>query len=119
MRDDKGSNHRKSETGINTAIKEMQDCTAAQRKTMRDELHILARIIARAHLRRQAERSATAAPGPPPMGRHEERATPEIGGSERHTRRPQAGRAGATIFRPSRTTNPARRAPMFHKEHFQ
>ncbi len=34
-------------------------------------------------------------------------------------RRPQAGRAGETIFRPSRTANPARRAPMFHKEHFQ
>ena len=40
--------------------------TPEQRETVRRGLRILARIIARAHLRRQAERSGAAAPGPPP-----------------------------------------------------
>ena len=44
------------------------DCTAEHRKTMRDRLRILARIIARAHLRQQAERGSAPAPGPPPAG---------------------------------------------------
>ncbi len=71
MGDNKGNYLQKTETAFNTGTG-MQDCTLSQRKTMREGLHILARIIAGAHLRRQAERSATAATGPPPMGRHDE-----------------------------------------------
>ena len=35
---------------------------------MQQGLRILARIIARAHLERQAERGSAPAPGPPPTG---------------------------------------------------
>ena len=55
---------------------------AEQQATVRRGLGILAKIIARAHLRWQAARSSTAAPGPPPVSRHGERAIPEIGGPE-------------------------------------
>ena len=50
--------------------------TAEQRNTMRQGLRILAKIIARAHLRRQADRSSAAAPGPPPEGTGEESCVP-------------------------------------------
>ena len=40
--------------------------TAEQRETARRGLRILAKIIARGHLRRQADRSSEAAPGSPP-----------------------------------------------------
>ena len=42
--------------------------TAEERETVRRGLRVLARIIARAHLLRQAELSSAAAPGPPPAG---------------------------------------------------
>ena len=53
--------------------------TPEQRETLRVGLRILATIIARAHLRRRAERSSAAAPGLPPDGAGE-RAIPETGG---------------------------------------
>ena len=53
--------------------------TPEQRETVRVGLRILARIIARAHLRRRAKRSSAVAPGPPPDGAGE-RAIPESGG---------------------------------------
>ena len=57
--------------------------TAGQRKTMRDGLLLLARIIARAHLRRQAERRM-AVPGstngePPGSARHGPRPERKVG----------------------------------------
>ena len=56
--------------------------TAEQRETVRQGLRILAKIIARAHLRRQADRRGEAAPGPPPTSKHGGPAIPEIGGPE-------------------------------------
>ncbi len=53
MRDRKVKNRRKTEAAHKAGIG-IQDCPAAQRETMRQGLRILARIIARAHLERQA-----------------------------------------------------------------
>ena len=39
-----------------------------QQERVRNGLRLLARIIARAHLGRQVDRSSAAAPGPPPAG---------------------------------------------------
>ena len=61
------NNRRKTRTGINAGAVPLA-CTAEHRKTMRDGLRILARIVARAHLRQQAERGSAPAPGPPPAG---------------------------------------------------
>ena len=44
----------------------LQGYTAEQREALQLGLRVLARIIARAHLRRRAARTSTAAPGPPP-----------------------------------------------------
>ena len=67
MGDNKGNDLQKTETAFNTGTG-MQDCTLSQRNTMRDGLHILARLIARAHLGQQAERNGAPALGPPPAG---------------------------------------------------
>lgn len=61
------NNRRKTRTGINAGAVPTAG-TAEHRKTMRDGLRILARIVARAHLRQQAERGSAPAPGPPPAG---------------------------------------------------
>ena len=45
--------------------------TAEEREMVRRGLRVLAKIIARAHLRRQAERGSTAAPGPRPARRRQ------------------------------------------------
>ena len=68
MRDNKNRAHR-DQTGRGAAhvLASPPVHTAGERKTMRQGLRILARIIARAHLRRRADRrSSSAAPGPPP-----------------------------------------------------
>ena len=57
MRDENVNNRRKTEADDRTGTG-MQDCPAAQRGTRREGLRILARIIARAHLRRQARSDA-------------------------------------------------------------
>ena len=67
MRKNNRNNRRKVDTGINAGAAPPA-CTAAHRKTLSDGLRILARIIARAHVRQQAERSGAAATGPPPAG---------------------------------------------------
>ena len=67
MRNNNHDNRRKTRTGIN-AEAAPPACTAEYRKTMRDGLRILAGIIARAHLRQQAERGSSPASGPPPAG---------------------------------------------------
>ena len=67
MRNNNHDNRRKVDTGINAGAAPPV-CTAGQRKTMRDGLRILARIIARAHMGRQSDRSSAPAPGPPPAG---------------------------------------------------
>ena len=66
MRNDKG-NVRRGKTGQGTThpVDAPPVYTAGQRATMRRGLRLLARIIARAHLRRQAARTNAAAPGPP------------------------------------------------------
>ena len=51
-------------TGINTRAASPV-YTGERRKTVRQGLRILARIIARAHVGRDAERDSAAAPGPP------------------------------------------------------
>ena len=67
MRKNFHNNRRKTRAGINTGAVPPA-CTAEHRKTLSDGLRILARIIARTHLRQQAERSSAPAPGPPPAG---------------------------------------------------
>ena len=62
MRINHRNNRRKSRAGINAGTIPPA-CTAEHRKTMRDGLRILARIIARAHLRRLAP-SETPMPDP-------------------------------------------------------
>ena len=54
--------------GAANALADSPVYTAERRATMRQGLRILARVIARAHLRRQIDRSGAAAPGPPPDG---------------------------------------------------
>ncbi len=69
MRNNKDKPHRnRTGRGTANALADSPVCTADQRPTVHQGLRILARIIARAHLRRQAERSSAAAPGPPPAG---------------------------------------------------
>ena len=69
MRDNKNKSHR-NRTGreVANAVADSQVYTVEERQTVRQGLRLLARIIARAHLGRQAERSSAAAPGPPPAG---------------------------------------------------
>ena len=66
MRENNRDNRRQARTGATDLRTRTGPAayTAAQRKTMRQGLRILARIIASAHLRRQADRSSTAAPRP-------------------------------------------------------
>ena len=73
MRDNKEKLQRER-TGrrVANAVADSPVYTLEERQTVRQGLRILARIIARAHLGRQAERSSAAAPGPPPEGRGEE-----------------------------------------------
>ena len=69
MRDNKNKSHR-DRTGreVANAVADSPVYTVEERQTMRVGLRILARIIARAHLRRQAELSSAPAPSPPPAG---------------------------------------------------
>ena len=57
------SKRRETRTGMNAGAM-LPNYTGDHRKTLSDGLRILARIIARAHLGRQAERSCAPAPGP-------------------------------------------------------
>ena len=68
MQDNNQDNCRKAGTGAPSHNSRAAPpvYTAEQRKTMRQGLRILAKIIARAHLRRQAAPTGTGAPGPPP-----------------------------------------------------
>ncbi len=69
MRDNKEKLHmNRTGRGVANAVADSPVYTLEERQTVRQGLRILARIIARAHLRRQAERSSAAAPGPPPAG---------------------------------------------------
>ena len=70
MRDNKEKLHRnRTGRGAANAVADSPVYTAEQRKTVRQGLRLLARIIARAHLRRQADRGSAPAPGrPPPAG---------------------------------------------------
>ena len=69
MRDNKEKLHRnRTGRGVANAVANSPVYTLEERQTVRQGLRILARIIARAHLGRQAERSSAAAPGPPPAG---------------------------------------------------
>ena len=69
MRDNKEKRHRnRAGRGAANAVADSPVYTLEERQTVRQGLRILARIIARAHLGRQAERSSAAAPGPPPAG---------------------------------------------------
>ena len=54
---------------------------AEHQETVQWGLRVLAKIIARAHLRRQAARRSAAAPGPPPVSSAGKQAIPETGGS--------------------------------------
>ena len=67
MRDNK-ENLRRNRTGggVANAVADSPVYIAEQRPTVHQGLRILARIIARAHLRRQAERSSAPVPDPPP-----------------------------------------------------
>ena len=51
--------------GASDAVADLPVYTLEERQTVRQGLRILARIIARAHLGRQTERSSAAEPGPP------------------------------------------------------
>ncbi len=62
MRKNHRNDQRKSRAGINAGAVPPA-CSAEHRKTMRDGLRILARIIARTHLERQAPSDE---PGPEP-----------------------------------------------------
>ena len=64
MRKNKPTNHRKTGIGATgpAAGIESPDHTAEQRERMQAGLRILARIIARSHLRRQAARAALEPP---------------------------------------------------------
>ena len=69
MRDNKEKLQRnRTGRGVANAVADSPVYTAEERQTVRQGLRILARIIARAHLGRQAERSGAPAPGPPPAG---------------------------------------------------
>ena len=69
MRNNKNKSHKnRTGGGVANAVADSPVYIAEQRPTVHQGLRILARIIARAHLRRQAERSSAAAPGPPPAG---------------------------------------------------
>ena len=69
MRDNKEKLQRdRTGRGVANAVADSPVYTLEERQTVRQGLRILARIIARAHLGRQAERSSAAAPGPPPAG---------------------------------------------------
>jgi hypothetical protein len=61
------NNRRKTGTDINAGAVPPA-CTEEHRKTLRDGLRILARFMAHAHLRQQAERGRAPAPGQPPAG---------------------------------------------------
>ena len=67
MRKNNHDNRRKTGTGIHAGAVP-PGYTAEHGKTLSDGLRILARIIARAHLRQQAERGSAPAPGPPTAG---------------------------------------------------
>ena len=62
MRKNHRNNRRKSRAGSNAGTVPPA-CTAEHRKTMRDGLRILARMIVRTHLRREASQGG---PAPPP-----------------------------------------------------
>ena len=67
MRDNKNKSHRnRTGRGVANAVADPPVYIAEQRPTVHQGLRILARIIARAHLRRQADRSSAPTPGPPP-----------------------------------------------------
>ena len=69
MRDNKNKPHRNGiGRGIANAVADPPVYIREQRATVRRGQRILARIIARAHLRRQAERGSAPQPGPPPAG---------------------------------------------------
>ena len=69
MRNNKNKSHKnRTGRGVANAVADPPVYIAEQRPTVRQGLRILARVIARAHLRRQAERSGAPAPGPPPAG---------------------------------------------------
>ena len=84
MRDNNHDSQREADPGVTAPNTRAAPpvYTAEQRETVRRGLRILAKIITRAHLRRQAARSGAAAPGPPPVSQHGERAIPETGGPE-------------------------------------
>ena len=65
----KSSNRRPGTTGRKTPRGTSPQHTDAQRETMQTGLRILARIVARAHLRRQAERDTREPPPEPEAGR--------------------------------------------------
>ena len=67
MRDNKEKLHmNRTGRGAANAVADSPVYTVEERQTMRVGLRLLARMIARAHLGRQAERSSAPAPGPPP-----------------------------------------------------
>ena len=69
MRDNKEKLQRdRTGRGVANTVADSPLYTLEERQTVRQGLRLLARIIARAHLGRQAERSSAAAPGPPPAG---------------------------------------------------
>ncbi len=82
MRNNNHNNRRKADTGAaDQTIRAAPPGYAAEhRETVRRGLRVLAKIIARVHLRRQAARTNTAAPGPPQVSEHGEQAIPETGG---------------------------------------
>ncbi len=67
MRKNNHNDWRKTGAGMNAGAVP-PTCPADHRETLSDGLRILARIIARTHLRQQAERCSAPAPGPPPAG---------------------------------------------------
>ncbi len=63
-----GSSPETGTASSKTRKKTSPQCTDAQRETMQAGLRILARMIARSHLRRQAERGSEPASGTPTSG---------------------------------------------------
>ena len=66
MRDNKNKSHRnRTGRGVANAAADPPVYIGEQRPTVHQGLRILARIIARAHLRREADRSSAPVPDPP------------------------------------------------------